>query len=101
MIESEIIGERKVWAAVITRAKQDLISPDNRLALKAAFYFFTENDSDNNDDDLRTKTFNNVCKAHNLDPEKAAKKIWSGLSLEQRDRIKYLLQKSGFEVLTN
>lgn len=97
MLEKEMVGERKLWAAVVSHVARDLRSANNVYALKAALYFFREG----NDSDTQLRTFNGVCRAHNLDPDKAAKKIWSMLKPNQQERIKSLLRKSGYEVRIN
>lgn len=98
MQEKEMVGERRLWAAVVSQGKRDLHSKYDQEVLEAAKYFFIKGVAG---DDTDLQTFNGVCRVHNLDPEKAAKKIWDKLKLKQQERIKSLLRKSGYESLVH
>lgn len=92
MQEKEMVGERKLWAAVVSSGKKELRSQDDQEVLKAALYFFSESDGEDH-----ILTFNGVCRAHNVDPNKAAKRIWEKLKPSRQQRIKNLIRESGYE----
>lgn len=95
--EAEMFGEvmslkRYLWANVIKLGKLDLRSKDEREVVNAAKYFFVESD----DRDLRS--FDGLCRAHNIDPEKAAKRIWSRLTPQRQQLIKNLLHRRRYKI---
>lgn len=84
-----------VWAAVVKQAKLDLVSPDDRLALLAARYFFFE---PRKGDDRDIRTFAGLCAVTSINAEAAAEAIFRKLSPDQKRRICILLKHAGYNV---
>ncbi len=98
MLGNEMIGERKLWATVVLQGINELRSESDVEVLKAALYFFTEGDGKDH-----IGTFDGVCRAYNnnIDPERAARRIWRKLKYNQKERIKKLIRESGYESLVH
>ena len=75
--------------SMIKQAKNDLISQDERLVLRAAKYFFLEPTQGDYDDLMR---FAGLCVATGINSDAAAKAIFDELLSHQQERIRSLLQ---------
>lgn len=80
-------------AAMIEQAKKDLISDEDRLALRAALYLFVLPEKS---DDADLTTFTGLCNALDIDPDNAAKKIFNDMQPFQQERIRCLLKNTNY-----
>ena len=90
------IAERagNLWAVIIERAKDDLISECDRTVLTAARYFFLEPVRKKDYSDIQT--FAGLCAVIRVDADVAARAVFRGLEVRQRARILFLLRSAGF-----
>mgnify|MGYP001563236985 CR=1 FL=1 len=79
--------------SMIKQAKNDLISQDNYLVLRAAMYFFLKPAQSDNDN---LRTFAGLCAATGINSDAAAKAIFDELLSHQQERIRSLLQDEGY-----
>ena len=81
--------------AMIKQAKNDLISEDDYLALRAAIYFFLKPVQSDNDN---LRTFAGLCTATQINPDAAATAIFNNLKSHQKKRMRSILQNAGYNV---
>ena len=81
--------------AMIKQVKNDLISQDEYLVLRAAKYFFLKPTQGDYDDLMR---FAGLCAATEIDSDAAAKAIFDELAPHQQECIRSLLQNAGYHV---
>ncbi len=81
--------------AMIKQAKNDLISEDERLVLRAAKYFFLKPTQDDYDDLMK---FAGLCAATEINSDVAVKAIFDELLPHQQEHIRSLLQHEGYHV---
>ena len=79
--------------AMIKQAKNDLISEDKRLVLRAAKYFFLKPTQGDYDDLMR---FAGLCAATRINSDAAAKTIFDELLPHQQECIRSLLRHRGY-----
>lgn len=79
--------------AIITRAKKDLISKDDYLAIQAAKYFFLEPTQNDESDLMR---FAGFCNATGINADAAAQAIFNELLPHQQKRIRSLLRNAEY-----
>lgn len=84
----------KLDAAIVAHAKADLTKISDRNCLHSAMYFFFDGTGV---DEERPKTFTHLCLRNRIDPERAAKGIWNQLTIEQKNRVLYLLEEAGYK----
>jgi len=81
--------------AMIEQAKNDLVSEDDYLAMRAAIYFFLEPVQSDNDN---LRTFAGLCGATQINANAAAVAIFNNLKSHQKKRVRSLLQNAGYNV---
>ena len=79
--------------AMIKQAKNDLISEDEHLVLRAAKYFFLKPTQRDYDDLMR---FAGLCVATGINSDAAAKAIFDQLPSHQQECIRKLLRHGGY-----
>lgn len=94
-IVHECDPEKALLAEIIEQGKKDLVLEDDRLALRAAQYFFTH-PAKNDDNDVRT--FTGLCAVIQIDSDHAAEAIFNKLLPDQQKRICSLLKARGYKV---
>ncbi len=88
-MNERLVGESRIWLGVLNQARIDLRGASLQNALDAAKFFFTD---PHPEDAYHVGSFPWICSVLGMNPEQAAKNIFTGLDVRTRKRVIQLLR---------